>query len=93
MTPTVSPLVNLLADERVRGRANALAGGTYSLGLVLSPAICTGFIAAGLAAVWIGLLCLGCLGTVLLAARLGRRLGPEQDRVADASIVGEGALA
>jgi len=93
MTPTVSPLVNLLAAERVRGRANALTGGTYSLGLVLSPAICTGFIAAGLAAAWIGLLCLGCLGTDLLAARLGRSLSAEQDRVAEVTNMREETLA
>lgn len=81
MAPTVSPLVNSLADERVRGRANALSSATYSIAFVVSPAICTGLIAAGLSAVWLGLLCVGCLGTVLLGARLGRQLAPGEDRV------------
>jgi MFS family permease len=81
MAPTVSPLVNSLADERVRGRANALMSSMYSLAFVVSPAISTAMIAAGLAAVWIGLLCAGCLGTVLLGARLGKQLTPAQDRV------------
>jgi MFS family permease len=81
MAPTIAPLVNSLADERVRGRANALSSVTYSMAFVVSPAISTGMIAAGLGAVWIGLLCLGCLGTALLGARLGRQLTHAQDRI------------
>ena len=46
-------------------------------------------IAAGLAAAWIGLLCGGCLGAVLLGLRLGRQLTPHQDRLQ----VGEGPAA
>ena len=81
MAPTVGPLVNSLAEERIRGRANALSSVTYSVAFVVSPAISTGMIASGLSALWIGLLCLGCLGTALLAVRLGRQLPPGQDRV------------
>jgi MFS family permease len=84
MAPTTSPLVNSLASDRVRGRANALATMSYSIAFVASPAICTGMIAAGAAAVWIGLLCAGCFGTVMLGLRLGRLLGPQQDMVVDA---------
>jgi MFS family permease len=81
MAPTVGPLVNSLAQERIRGRANALSSVTYSVAFVVSPAISTGMIASGLSALWIGLLCLGCLCTALLAVRLGRQLPPGQDRV------------
>ncbi len=81
LAPTMPPLVNALAGDRVRGRANALASLAYSVAFVASPAICTGLIAAGLAAAWIGLLCLGCLGTVLLGLRLGRQLGQHEDRL------------
>jgi MFS family permease len=84
MAPTTSPLVNSLASDRVRGRANALATMSYSIAFVASPAICTGMIAAGAAAVWIGLLCAGCFGTVLLGLRLGSQLGRQQDIVVDA---------
>jgi MFS family permease len=84
MAPTVPPLVNSLASDRIRGRANALASLTYSVAFVASPAICTGLIAAGLSAVWIGLLCAGSLGTVLLGVRLGRQLERHQDRLAEA---------
>jgi MFS family permease len=84
MAPTISPLVNSLADDRTRGRANALSTGVYSLAFVVSPTISTGLIAAGLAGLWIGLLCAGCLATVSIGFSLGRRLTTEQDRV-DAS--------
>ena len=75
MAPTVPPLVNSLASDRIRGRANALASLTYSVAFVASPAICTGLIAAGLSAVWIGLLCAGCLGTVGSACGLAASSG------------------
>jgi MFS family permease len=81
MAPTVSPLVNSLAEDRVRGRANALSSATYSIAFVVSPALSTGLIAAGVSIAWIGLLCAGCLGTALLGVRLGRQLTPAQDRV------------
>ena len=81
MAPTISPLVNSLADDRTRGRANALSTGVYSLAFVVSPTISTGLIAAGLAGLWIGLLSLGCLATVGIGFSLGHRLTPEQDRV------------
>ena len=85
MAPTISPLVNSLASDSTRGRANALATMAYSIAFVASPAICTGMIAAGIAAVWIGLLCAGCFGTVLLGVRIGRQLGRQQDVVRDVS--------
>jgi MFS family permease len=81
MAPTISPLVNSLADDRTRGRANALSTGVYSLAFVVSPTISTGLIAGGLAGLWIGLLSAGCLATVGIGFRLGRRLTAEQDRV------------
>jgi MFS family permease len=81
MAPTVSPLVNSLADDRTRGRANALSTGVISLAFIVCPTISTAMIAAGVAGLWIGLLCAGCLATVAIGFSLGRRLTPEQDRV------------
>jgi len=81
MAPTVSPLVNSLADDHVRGRANALVGMAYSIAFVVSPAISTAMIASGLAAAWIAALCAGCVGTVLLGRRLRRQLDERHDRV------------
>lgn len=83
MAPSLTPLVVSLADDSVRGRANALSSGTYSLAFVISPAISAGLIAAGLGAVWIALLAVGSLLSVGLARGLGRRLTPEQDGVDD----------
>lgn len=81
IAPTMGPLLNSLADDRLRGRANSMSGLTTSLGLIASPAIVTGFLAAGSAGAWIGLLCLGCIGTVGIGAALGRGLTVQQDRV------------
>jgi MFS family permease len=81
LAPTMGPLVNSLTDDRVRGRANSLASLSTSLALIVSPAIVTGLIAAGAAGAWIGLLGLGCLGTVAIGARLRRTLTTEQDHV------------
>jgi MFS family permease len=84
MAPSVSPLLNALAAEDVRGRANALTGGVFSLAFVVSPAISAGLIAAGLGALWIGLLSAGCLVVTLSAVQLGQRLRLDQDVVAEA---------
>jgi MFS family permease len=82
LAPTLAPLVNSLADERVRGRANAMSTAAFSLAFVASPALSTGLISVGLAAGWIGLLCAGCLGVALLGLRLGGQLTKEQDGAA-----------
>jgi MFS family permease len=84
MAPTTGPLVNRLTDNTIRGRANSLAALSQSLAFIVCPALATGFIAAGAAAVWIGLLCAGCLGTVAVGARLRRVLTSDQDYVTEA---------
>jgi MFS family permease len=81
VAPTRNPLINSLADDRIRGRANSISGFSISLMLIVSPAIVTSLLAAHLGAVWIVLLCLGCLGTVAIAARLRVTLTAEQDLV------------
>ncbi len=80
LAPTMGSLLNSLADDRIRGRANAMSGFTLSLAFIASPAIVTSFLSAGAGAAWIGLLCLACLGIVGIAAVLGRKLTPQQDR-------------
>jgi MFS family permease len=86
MAPSISPLLNSLAPENVRGRANALTSGMYSIAFVISPAISAAFIAGGLGGVWIGLLSGGCLLVTVMALRLGGRLTRAQD-VAQAEAV------
>jgi MFS family permease len=80
-SPTMGSLLNSLADDRIRGRANSISGFSTSLGFIASPAIVTGFIAAGAAAMWIVLLCLLCFGTIAIGVILGRKLTSEQDHV------------
>jgi MFS family permease len=80
VAPTRNPLINILADDRIRGRANSISGFGASLALIVSPAIVTSLLAAQLGSVWIALLCLSSLGIVAIAARLRVTLTTEQDR-------------
>jgi MFS family permease len=84
LAPTLGPLVNSLTDNTIRGRANSLAALSQSLAFIVCPALATGLIAAGAAAVWIGLLCAGCLATVAVGARLRSALTSDQDHVTEA---------
>jgi MFS family permease len=81
VAPTRGPLINALADDRIRGRANAISGFASSVMLIICPAMVTILVAAHLEAVLIGLLCLGALGLVAIAARLRAILTTEQDFV------------
>jgi MFS family permease len=93
MAPSIAPLVNTLAPEEVRGRANALTSGMYSIAFVISPAISAAFIAGGIGAVWIALLAAGCLTVTWTSLRLGRRLPRSQDVAMDAVPDAESELA
>ena len=81
VAPTRNPLINSLADDRIRGRANSISGFAASLALIVCPAIVTGLLAAHLEGVWIALLCLSSLGIVAIAARLRATLTTGQDLV------------
>jgi len=81
VAPTRGPLINSLADDRIRGRANSISGFATSLMLIICPAMVTSLLAAHLEAVLIGLLCLGSLGIVAIAAQLRVTLTAEQDFV------------
>jgi MFS family permease len=79
MAPSMAPLVNTIAPEEIRGRANALTSGMYSVAFVISPVISAAFIAGGAGGFWIALLAVGCLTVTATALRLGRRLPRSQD--------------
>jgi MFS family permease len=83
MAPTIAPLINALADERIRGRANAMSSSMYSLAFVISPSISAALISAGLSWLWITGLCLGCCGTILLSRLLRVRLPHSVDTLTD----------
>jgi MFS family permease len=79
MAPTLGPLVNRLAPEHLRGRANSLSQASFSLSLVVAPVFSTALISAGVPSLWIGLLSGGSLGTAVLGLRLRRQLTTAQD--------------
>jgi MFS family permease len=79
VAPTRNPLINALADDRIRGRANSISGFAASLALIVSPAVVSSLLAAHLGGVWIALVCLCSLGVVAIAARLRATLTTEQD--------------
>jgi MFS family permease len=81
VAPTRNPLINSLADDRIRGRANSISGFATSLALIVCPAIVTSLLAAHLEALWIAVLCVASLGLVAIAARLRGVLSIEQDFV------------
>jgi MFS family permease len=91
IAPTRNPLINSLADDRIRGRANSISGFATSLALIVCPAIVTSLLAAHLEGLWIALLCLCSLGIVAIAARLRGALTAEQDFVKQTSVA-ESAL-
>jgi MFS family permease len=79
LAPTRNPLINSLADDRIRGRANSISGFATSLALIVCPAIVTSLLAAHLEGLWIALLCVASLGVVAIAVRLRVTLTAEQD--------------
>ena len=79
LAPTRNPLINTLADDRIRGRANSIGGFATSLMLIVGPAIVTSLLAAHLGEVWIASLCLASLGVVAIAVRLRVILTDGQD--------------
>lgn len=81
MAPVLSPLVNALATDRLRGRYNALQGATFSVAFVVSPAVSALLVGHGLGRAWVTALVLGALLSSVLAFRLGPRLTAAQDGV------------
>ena len=77
--PMMPALVNGLADERVRGRYNALAGMTWTISGIVGPAL-AGLLIVRAHGVYWAALCIGgsLLGGVAFLA-LRRRLTPAQD--------------
>jgi MFS family permease len=89
VAPTRNPLINSLADDRIRGRANSISGFATSFALIVCPAIVTSLLAAHLGGVWIAILCLCSLGVVAIAARLRATLTVAQDLVEPSPDIGD----
>lgn len=84
--PLAPAIVNDLASEELRGRYNALQGMTWTVAMIIGPALAGLLIGNDLAHVWVGCTVGGtALGAVLLL-RLRRHLSPEQDGLSSASL-------
>ncbi len=79
--PVMPAIVNDLADERVRGRYNALSTMTWTVAGIAGPAMAGILLGAGLATAWVTVCVGGCLLSAVAMARLGRHLTPEQNGV------------
>jgi MFS family permease len=77
LQPTVPAIVNDLADDRVRGRFNALNSASFQLPSMIAPPIAGALIGAGAGWAYIALLVVGC-GVVgwLAVVRLEPQLAP-----------------
>lgn len=80
--PIAPAIVNDLATEELRGRYNALQGMTWTVAMVVGPALSGLLIGNGLVGVWVGLTVGGSALASLLFVRLRRHLTPAQDGVA-----------
>jgi MFS family permease len=76
MQPTIPALVNDLAPDHLRGRYNALSSAAFSLAAIIGPVTAGWLIGHSLGPAYIGLLVVGCVAVVLVAADLEGRLPP-----------------
>jgi predicted MFS family arabinose efflux permease len=79
MAPTLQPLINALATDRLRGRYNALSSAAFSVAFVVSPAISGALIGNGLGTTWLTGIVVLSLIAATVAVQLSRRLSPSQD--------------
>jgi MFS family permease len=77
--PVMPALINGLADERVRGRYNALGGMTWTVSGIIGPALAGLLVLPAAGMYWVVLCVAGCLLGALAFLALGRRLTPEQN--------------
>lgn len=77
--PTVQPLVNAIASDRLRGRYNAMSGLMFSIGFVVAPAVSGVLIGNGLGLAWLTGIVVLCVIAAQLSWRLSARLTPEQE--------------
>ncbi|CAN5763010.1 hypothetical protein BH18ACT15_BH18ACT15_12780 [soil metagenome] len=82
MSPSLPPMVNDLAPDRLRGRYNAVYSLSWSIGQVAGPALAGLALAAGLAGPFLGTLAAACGFLAVAALRLERRLPVHANLVA-----------
>ena len=86
--PTIPAMVNDLAPEHMRGRANAATAFCWSVATVAGPIVGGALIGAGAALTWIAILAAGCVVAAIVSLRLERILPARANRGSD-SVVDE----
>ena len=77
--PVAPAIVNDLAAEELRGRYNALQGMTWTVAMIVGPALAGLLLGNGLAHVWVACTVGGTAVASVLFLRLRRHLSPLQD--------------
>lgn len=83
MQSTIPALVNDLADDHSRGRANAVNGGAFQLGTILGPVVAGVLLQHHLESEFLVLTVAGCGLVAVSALALERRLPTQTNRVTD----------
>ena len=89
MQSTIPALVNDLADDHSRGRANAVNAGAFQLGAILGPIVAGVLLQHHLDVEFLVVMVAGCGLVAVSALALERRLPAEINRVGEAPSVGE----
>ena len=84
--PLAPAIVNDLATEELRGRYNALQSMTWTVAMIIGPALAGLLIGNGLAHVWVACTVGGTALAAVLLLRMRRHLTPAQDGVAPAEV-------
>jgi MFS family permease len=77
--PVAPAIVNDLAPEQLRGRYNALQGMTWTVAMIIGPALAGLLLGNGLVHVWVGCTVGGTALASVLFLHLRRHLSPRQD--------------
>jgi MFS family permease len=77
--PVAPAIVNDLATEELRGRYNALQGMTWTVAMIIGPALAGLLLGNGLVHVWVACTVGGTAVASLLFLDLRRHLSPRQD--------------
>jgi MFS family permease len=83
MQPTIPAIANDLASDHTRGRYNAINAAAFQGGAITGPVAAGLLLDHDLAAVYIGVMVLGCLTICAMAGALERRILPVANGVVD----------
>jgi MFS family permease len=84
--PTIPAMINDLAPEHMRGRANAAGAFCWSIATVIGPILGGALIGAGDEVMWIALLAGGCVIAAAMSSRLDRILPARANRGSDSVV-------